>query len=130
MDWTFFNSNLHFAELKSWWEYWGSSTVFDEGVLSTTGVIITKNNINLCSGWLYRSDSDLGYVGFIIMNPKANREDRIGCIEYLLDVLGMLAKKYGIRILFASIENKNLVDRMVRNGFMVSGNSTNLIKLL
>ena len=80
MNWIFFHSNKHFEDLKSWWEYWGGAKMFSPEILSTTGVIVRKNDIDLCAGWLYRSDSDLGYIGFIIMNPKANKLDRAWCI--------------------------------------------------
>ena len=127
MDWIFFNKDKHFEEIKNWWNFWSGPQVFSPEILSTHGVIMVKNNVNLCAGWVYSSDSTLGYIGFIVMNPKASKLDRVGCIEEMLDVLHKLAKELGIKFLFGSIENKNLVTRMRKKGYFIAGESTNLI---
>ena len=90
--------------------------------------MIFKNNIPICAGWLFRTDSNTAIAGWNI--STRDREDRKGCIEKLIEELENLAKKLGFELLNYPASNPNLRNKLEKKGYgdFADKNITNYFK--
>lgn len=125
-----------YEQLKEWWDFWKfpappitALPKYDEEL--TTGLMVCKNGIDICAGFLYETNSMLCWVEFIVANPKSEKEDRSVALKLLLSELTKEAKELGFGAIFASIKHPSLLDKYVEEGYTIGTTNTNeLIKIL
>jgi len=100
-----------YSKLVEWWEKWkwtplAQSSLPDNG---EGGVMISNEGVDICAGFLYLTNSDFGWIEFIVSNPdEKNKEIRKEALTLLIDTLSKLAKDRGCRLILTSVNNKSL----------------------
>lgn len=119
--------NKYYPILKKWWEQWGH-TPQTPNLLSPTGLIVNKQGYK-CAGWLFRTDSDVGIIGWLISSKDKNRKN---CIEYLLKELEKVALSLGCKIIMTPASNPCLKRKLenLGHGDYADKNITNYFKII
>ena len=125
-----------YKELKEWWDFWkfpapaiAALPKYDEEL--TTGLMVSKDGVNICAGFLYETNSAICWVEFIVANPSVNKADRGIALDKLIQEFTIEAQTLGFGVIFASIKHPSLLDRYVKAGYTVGTTNTNeLIKIL
>ena len=93
-----FNKEKDFKTLCKWWADWGLFQ-HDSSVLPRNGFVVSKNGIDICSGFVYETDSCIAWIEFVTMNKYATKKQREGVLEKLMDTLVDKAKSMGFKII-------------------------------
>ena len=93
-----FNKETDYEELCDWWNDWGL-TEHPKEALSENGIIISKDGVNVCSGFIYSTDSYITWFEFVIINKKTTKQQREGALIKLLDCMVEKAKSMGFKII-------------------------------
>ena len=117
---------LDYPTVKEWADK-RSYPLFPTGCLSQTGLIID----GYCAGFLFRTDTNMCWLGPIISNPESDTDDRHRAIDLLLSEFVNLAKELKFEYIFASLVSKSLIERHKDAGFIVTDeNVTHLLRRL
>lgn len=118
----------HHVVVSNWWQRHGFP-VLPLSSLPQNGRMIWAEDHFLAAGFLYLSDSDIAYIEWIISNPDAPAILRAKSIEPLVEELCSLAKAKGCRVVFMALENKRLIENLLKKGFMRGDvNMTHLVR--
>jgi hypothetical protein len=125
-----------YEQLKEWWNFWKFPAPpisvlpkYDEEL--TTGLMVVKDGVNICAGFLYETNSALCWLEFIVANPKVDKEDRGIALDKLIQEFTIEAQSLGFGAIFASIKHPSLLNRYVKAGYEIGTTNTNeLIKTL
>jgi hypothetical protein len=115
-----------YSVISEWWKShkW---PVLPEHMLPKTGMIID----NFCAGFLYKTDSSIAWLEFIISNPSTKKEERADALDILIKGLVNRAKEDGFKTIFTSVEHPSLITKYKNNGFVIGDtNMTNLVRLI
>ena len=116
--------------LCKWWIDWRwTPPTFD--MLPSTGVIVSIDGIDVCAGFLYKTDSKMAWIEYIISNFEyKDREKRKKAIEFLINVLSEFANDSGFKYLYTSLKSKSLIERYANCGFITGdSNCQEMIKI-
>lgn len=95
------------------------------------GLMVMKNGVNICAGFLYLTNSRLSWLEFIVSNPDYREKDRAEAIQCLIYELTYLAKRQGCRGVFTSVKNQNLIKHYEACGYVNNGKGTiEMVKVL
>lgn len=123
---TKFNYDKNADEVKKW----GAKYAFPLPpalMLPDTGFIIE----GLVCGFLYCSNSSLGWLEWVFANPERSQEDRAQGLDILFRVIEKTAKELGIKALFSASGLASYSKVLERNGFSETDkNVTHYIKLV
>ena len=128
MEVRFFNKEEDYETLCEWWNDWGLPN-HHQDALSNTGLIVSKNGVDICSGFVYSTDSYIAWIEFITMNKRTTKSQRLGAIDLLCDSLIKQAKEMGFKLvmafgldsqdnvspILAKYRRENLRDKVVNN---------------
>lgn len=112
--------------LVEWWSQhsWKAPSI---NMLPKTGFIVE----NICAGFLYKTDSEIAWLEFIISNPVSDKEERSQALDLVINSLVEEAKLSGFKAIFTSVEHKKLIERYKEHGFVESDKDmTNMVKRL
>lgn len=98
MEIRLFDKEKDYETLCEWWDDWGLPN-HHPNTLSETGIIISKNGIDICSGFIYSTDSYIAWFEFITMNKKTTNKQRKGVLEKLGEVMIEKTKAMGFKII-------------------------------
>ena len=101
-----------YEELCSWWERW-DWPILSKDMLpgeGTSGVMVSKDNINIVAGFLYWSNSDLVWLDWIISNPDYKDEDKKQAIELLIQTAEEMVKSAGKKYMMSISRSKSLLN--------------------
>ena len=115
--------------LVKWWEAWGFNPpprVFlpDGG---TGGLLISDNETPVCAGFIYMTNSKISWINWIISNKEYKNKNRNSAIKTLLKQLIDTAINSDAYYVFASNNNKFLINKFTDLGFVKGSKSTELI---
>ncbi len=113
-----FNAAEHFEDVATWWKFWRWNAHPTPEILSDIGYIIEKDGLNLCAGWLYTTNSNIGSMEYLIGNPFADRALRGDALDFLIECLAQRNMKEGKRILLTNIKHEALAKRILNLGFL------------
>lgn len=124
-----YNHEKDYPTAHKWWKEWKHWEPIPADLLPETGIVVSKFGEDVCMAWLYKTDSNLCWIDWFISNRYATKSARQGAIEHLIDSLVREAKTLGYRVIFSSVRNKNLINKLLRAGFdeNLDKNMTNLI---
>lgn len=116
--------------LVNWWKDWGGEIPSKEFLPDNGlgGLMVSKGDINICAGYLYKSNSAIAYCEFIISNYNYREKDRKDAIVFLIDNIGSLAKYLGYKTIWATVSNKSLAFRYENAGYIKT--QTNCVELI
>jgi hypothetical protein len=124
------NENDYQDILVDWWKQWGWTApekdfLPDDGM---GGYIIYDEEIPICAGFIYVTNSRVAWVDWIISN-KEYRGKRKEAITMLIDTLTNLSKMSGSKYVFSNNNNRFLINYFIESGYIVGcKNSVELIK--
>ena len=119
-----------FPILQKWWDWWRfpappKDYLPDDG---RGGIMVCKNGIDICAGYLFFTNSKMAWLEFIISNNEYRENDRKEAIFFLINQSTDLARRKGFKVVFTSIKDKNLINHFLNCGYNVgSKNTTELI---
>jgi hypothetical protein len=81
-----------------------------------------------CVGFLYKTDSKIAWLEWVISNPFSDSEKRNSAMNEIIEELAKDAKEQGFKVIFTSVEHKGLIERYKTLGFEVTDKTmTNMI---
>ncbi len=120
--------------LIKWWKDWGWKAPQRDFLPhdGTGGMIVYDDEIPVCAGFVYVTNSAVSWVEFIISNKEYTKKpDRRMAIGYLIETLTNVAKKSGSKYCYALLENKSLINIYEQIGYVQgSKNATEMIKTI
>lgn len=120
----------YYQLLTSWCKGWGWSKLPPKSHYSTTGIMVENNGQKICSCFLYKTDSAWCILNWFLMNPKATKKNRIGCLDYLIEQSILIAKLMGFQVIDVMIDKDSLIKRLEKHGFNLKENITRVVKIL
>lgn len=105
--------------LKEWWEDHGWTPIPDS-FLPNVGKIVRIEEVPVCAGFLYRTDSLICILEWVISDKKSDRIIREQALDLLIETLIEVAKKAGFKMIHTSIKHPRLIERMKKHGFSIN----------
>lgn len=111
--------------LVDWWKFWKFPAPPIE-MLPDSGVIVNKNGVDICAGFIYFTNSKTCWIEFIVSNPNVRqKEDRREAITNVIDVLCSIGKNNGYTIAYTSLKNESLQNKYLQCGFIDGSKNCN-----
>ena len=101
----------------SWWDGHVGWEAPLEHALPDSGFLVEGDGFPVVAGWLYRTDSSIAWLEWIISNPQASKEERADALPILIERLTHEARMLGFKIVFTSTNNKRLLAQYEEAGF-------------
>lgn len=111
-----YNRKEHEEIIHKWWQEHGWPTIPHQA-LPQFGLIALLNDKPRAVGFIYKTDSCIAWLEWILKDPSLVAQDKDIVLDYLIKDLIQYAKDQGFRIVFTSIENKSLGHRLLGHGF-------------
>lgn len=106
--------------VAAWWEMQGWS-VIPQDALPKTGVIVESDDkTGICAGFLYKTDSNVCLLEFIVANPLSDTMERGQALDLLIEELVERAKQMEFVTVFTMATNARLIDRYQSHKFQVT----------
>jgi len=128
------NENDYQEILVDWWIQWNWTApekdfLPDDG---KGGMIIYDEDIPICAGFIYVTNSKVAWVDWIISNKEYKIKDkRRAAIKMLIESLTNISKNTGSKYAYALIKNQSLIKTYEDLGYTKGGSYTNeMIKIL
>ena len=120
--------------LSKWWKDWRwtpppADMLPQNG---TGGVMVYKEDAEICAGFVYFTNSKTAWIEFIVSNFQYKDKDRHEAIEMLINVLTKIVQDMGeYKYIYTSLKSKSLIDRYANCGYQLgSTNCNEMIKVL
>ncbi len=113
-----------------WWAKQNRAIILREALPETGLMILADDGTPLAAGWVYNSNSNLGFFGWSTTNPEAKAKDRTAALKRLEATVSALAPEMGISVLCAFsggggwsriLKKHGWVDSMVKHDFLLKG---------
>ena len=115
--------------LVKWWKDWGW-TPPPKDFLPETGLIVNKDGVDICAGFIYLTNSKVALTEFVVSNKEYKESDRSDALQFLLDCILVLAEDSGCKYAHVILKNKSLLKKYKASGYIVSDdNVTEMIKV-
>lgn len=125
-----FENDLAYKKLCLWWKFWGWKKVPPKNMFPPTGLMVENNGQEIYSCFLYKTDSSWCILNWFLMNPLAKRENRKGCLDFLIKESTKLAKSMGFKAIDVMIDKKRIINKLEQQGFNLKENITRVVKTL
>lgn len=122
-----------YDELLKWWKWFRFPAPAREFLpeQGKGGIMVSKDGVNICAGFIYFTNSSIAWIEFIVSNPEYKDSDRKEAIELLISELTEICRVKGYKVAFTSIKNENLINRFSSSGFIkASTNTTEMMKVI
>ena len=106
METRLFDKEKDYEALCGWWDDWGK-TSHPKEALSNTGIIVSKDGVDICSGFVYSTDSYICFLEFATINKNTTKEQRNGAIEQLFVSALEQARSMGFKMAMTFGEDKH-----------------------
>jgi|TARA_Y100000289_G_scaffold48334_1_gene48798 hypothetical protein len=120
--------------LVNWWKDWQwdappKNFLPDNG---TGGFMVYNKNIPICAGFIYKSNSKVAWVDWIISDKNyKDKESRKEGIIYLIQALTEICKQLGYAYCYALVKHEGLIKTYEDLGYIKADNyNQELIKHL
>jgi hypothetical protein len=133
MEFRRLNQSDYDDTLVGWWNKWRwtapSKDFLPEN--GTGGIMVSKDGVDICAGFIYLSNSKLAWIEFIVSNFDYKNKDRKEAIRYLIENINSIAKNLGYKFIYTSVKNQNLINVYSDCGFVIgSNNCQEMVKIL
>lgn len=85
----------------------------------TGGFIVEKNKTPIVAGFLYTTNSKVGWMEWIVSDKNYKNKDKKDAIELLITGMEHVARNSGCKIILSIGRNKNLINSHKQLGYMV-----------
>jgi hypothetical protein len=106
--------------LSSWWKDWRWTPPPRDFLPQdgTGGMMVSKDGIDVCAGFIYFTNSKTAIVEFIVSNFQYKNKDRKEAIEFLISTLTEVAKETnGCKYIYTSLKNESLINSFSACGY-------------
>jgi len=111
--------------LTKWWKDWRWSAPPRDFLPedATGGLIIYDEEVPVCAGFVYMTNSKVGWVEFIVSNMDyKDKENRRLYLSTLVDSLGNVLKSVGAKYTYVSLKNDSLINIYEELGYVKGSN--------
>ena len=98
MEVRLFDKKKDYKTLCQWWDDW-KLPKHHPNALSETGIIVSKDKVDICSGFIYSTDSSIAWFEFITINKKTTKKQREGALVKLFESLVEKTKRMGFKLI-------------------------------
>lgn len=122
-----------YEQLVEWWKQWKWSPPTREMLPDNAkgGIMVSKNGINICAGFIYNTNSSIAWCEYIVSNQEYREKDRKEALQELINAITEIARAGGFNVVFTSTNNVHLLKRLDECGYVVGDTGvTQLIKKL
>ncbi|QRE03519.1 hypothetical protein [Flavobacterium psychrophilum] len=121
-----------YETLCIWWKWWRFQAPPKDYLPEDGcgGIMITKDGIDICAGFLFLNNSKICWLEYIISNPEYRENDRKEALGFLINNLCYIAKNRGYKAVFTSLKNENLIKSYEEEGFSKGTSNTTEMTLL
>jgi hypothetical protein len=120
--------------LVGWWKDWKWTPPLKDFLPSDGkgGVMVLDNDIPVCAGFVYMTNSKVAWVDWIISNKEYKKKpQRKEALDLLITTLTNICKDTGNKYCYALIKNKSLIKTYETLGYSSADNYTQeMIKVL
>jgi len=122
-----FKAEKHYEILAGWWRAHEWPAIPVESLPRDGGYLIYMDTMPICSGFLYKTNSNLCWLEWLLKNPKCDKIYTDAALDILIDALLLHAPK-GAAV-FTSTNKETLAMRFKKHGFGVTDkNVTHMIR--
>ena len=122
------NTNIRWIEerdikiIDSWWPHWNEKPIIHELLPENGygGLVIERNGKIVAACYVYLTNSNMGYVDFLISDPKWKSRDRWSVLLELFEACYNAAKDAGCTEVWATSLIPGVVKRCAALGYVVS----------
>jgi len=107
--------------LVKWWKDWGWDPV-PRDVLPDNGlggIMIQSEKTPIIAGFIYWTNSNAVWLGWVISDKKANRITRAKALMIIIDTIEQMAKAEGKKYLVTFSDNKSFVSTLKKKNWYV-----------
>lgn len=119
--------------LVDWWKDWGWSDPPSKDILPDNGecgAIVYQDDIPVCAGFLYTSNSELCWISWIISNKRyKDRKKRKESIKALIETLSLAGKETGNKYCYINFTGQHLVNVCEELGYVKGSLTQEMIKV-
>jgi hypothetical protein len=128
------NENDYDTILTKWWKDWRWTPPPRDFLPKDGkgGVVVYDGEIPVCAGYVYITNSKVGWCDWIISNFEYDKKtERREALSFLIEVLTETLKLNGCKYSYALLKSDSLIDIYKKNGY-IKGDSynTEMIKTL
>ena len=120
--------------LVGWWKDWKWTPPLKDFLPSDGkgGVMVLDNDIPVCAGFVYMTNSKVAWVDWIISNKEYKKKpQRKEALDLLITTLTNICRDTGNKYCYALIKNKSLIKTYETLGYTSADNYTQeMIKVL
>jgi hypothetical protein len=120
--------------LVGWWKDWKWTPPLKDFLPSDGkgGVMVLDNDIPVCAGFVYMTNSKVAWVDWIISNKEYKKKpQRKEALDLLITTLTNICKDTGNKYCYALIKNKSLIKTYETLGYTSADSYTQeMIKVL
>jgi hypothetical protein len=110
--------------LHEWWKAWKWPPVTKDllPLNGLGGLMVYKDETLIAAGFLYLTNSKVGWIEWVVSNPEYREEDRKLSLELLVSSLENVAKNQGCSIVLSIGRNKGLLSVHKSLGYTIDDN--------
>ena len=118
--------------LVDWWESWGFKPPARDFLPQNAegGLMVWKEKTPVCAGFLYTTNSNVGWIEWIISDKEYRDKDRQQAVVLLISELERISKNIGIKYIFSNNDNNRLIETFHRLGYNKGAKSVEMVKHL
>lgn len=128
------NENDYDEILVGWWKQWGWVAPQRDFLPNNGkgGVIVYDEDVPVCAGFMYITNSKAAWVDWIISNKEYTKKpQRKDAIKLLVSALTDICEKSGNKYIYALIKNESLINTYQDLGYVQGSTYTKeMIKIL
>jgi hypothetical protein len=111
-----FNPEKHYEHVAKWWteQNW---PVMPLTHLPQTGIMVSYDGAPAACAWIYKTDSAICWLEWIVASPLIRHEERANVLSVLISSATMAARLMGFQSIFTSSKNQSLEARLKGHGF-------------
>jgi hypothetical protein len=121
-----FNAAQHYKEVTDWWKR-QDYPVLPLEALPKIGYIVDIEGLNLCAGWLYKTDANFALAEGFVGNPNVPWQLRTEGLDMLSEAIIKTAKEEGFKAVLSWITNKRMIERAELHGFKTIVKDVNMM---
>jgi hypothetical protein len=91
-------------DIMSWYVGQGFESEIPREALPSRGVMVD----GLACAWLYETDSALGWIGFPVINPEANKAKAFRALDAVFDFILEFSSELNMKVMFTSFGHTSL----------------------
>lgn len=112
-----FKEGVHWEMIKEWFEHYEDWKGIDKAILPDFGLVCTADDVPVCAGWCYFTNSVVMWMEWVVCDPKAPKEIRGKALDALINKLCEEGASRGHRAIFTQIKIEAFEKRLQRLGF-------------